>query len=228
MKPSDEVLDLDYESSLESLFGFLGSALCMGISTLAVWYFLVSPGKHGSPAIWVDFPIIPFALGMLCLWALGHWLNTNYDVRYQLNSKTQQLDLVRSIFGQTFKSRVATFSQLHSTAVLSTWSDDKQWNRTWQYALSLVTRSARIVRVSSFSSISQNHQAAEIAKKVGIAHFPCQEKSGTLVARRRRDGTIILGYRPPQWWTNGLVQIGLLVVAIPAVTALVLWLATLL
>ena len=197
MSQTEKILDLDYDSPLETLFGFTGSPWCMGLTSLGIWFFFVSPGKNGRPPIWADFPVFPFLLGMLCVWALGYWLQAHYDVRYQLDPETQQLDLVRKIFGQTFKSRVAEFSELHAAGVMSTWSDDKQGNRHWQYALCLVTRSGRIIRVSSFDSSAMGHQAASIAKNLGIMNFPCQEQAGTLKASRSRDGQVTLIYKAP-------------------------------
>ena len=194
MSQSDEVLDLDYDSPLESLFGFLGSPWYMGGTSLATWFLFVSPGKNGRPPLWADFPVVPFFLVMLCLWGLGQWLKANYDVRYQLDSRTQQLNLVRKIFGQTFRSKVAEFSQLHAAAVQSTWSDDKS-GRTWRYALCLVTNSARIVRVSSFSEVAQADEAARVATSLGIPNFPCQRTTGSLRAKRSRDGKVTLDYK---------------------------------
>ena len=225
MSHADEVLDLDYESPLESLFGFLASPLCMGITSLATWFFFVSPGKHGAPPIWAEFPAIPFFLMMACLWALGQWLLTNYDVRYQLDPKTQQLNLVRKIFGQTFRSRVAEFSQLYSTAVMSTWSDDKHGNRSWEYAMCLVTNSARMVRVSSYSSTAPNAEADRIAKKLGISHFPCQEQTGTLQATRGRQGKVTLRYRAPASKAmTALTSFLIILVAVGVILGLAAWL----
>jgi hypothetical protein len=195
MNNAQTVLDLDYDSPLEQVFGFLGSPLCMLASTLGVWFFMVSPGKNGNPPIWADFPIIPFTLIMACIWAVGFWLKANYDVRYQLDSTTQQLNLVRKIFGQTFKSRIADFSQLHSAAVMSTWSDDKS-GRNWSYALCLVTESAGIVRVSSWERRPQESEAARVAQNLGIPNFRCQPEGGTLKAKRNRDGEVTLSYKP--------------------------------
>lgn len=212
MSQSDEVLDLDYDSPLESLFWFLGSPWCMAGTSLVTWFFFVSPGKNGAPAPWADFPVVPFFLIMLCLWGLGQWLKANYDVRYQLDSRTQQLNLVRKIFGQTFRSKVAEFSKLHAAGVLSTWSDDKQGNRSWQYALCLVTNTARIIRVSSYNFSAQTTEAAKVATSLGILNFPCQLMTGSLRATRGRDGKVTLAYKiaPRSWsgFTLALVVIG--------------------
>ncbi|MFN8610576.1 MAG: hypothetical protein U0931_23755 [Vulcanimicrobiota bacterium] len=190
MSQAHEVIDLDYDSPLENLFWFLGNPWCMGLSFFGTWFMFVSPGKNNTPPIWPDFPVMPFFLIMLCVWAVGFWLKANYDVRYQLDAGTQQLDLVRKIFGQTFKSRIAEFSQLQATAVLSTWSDDKQGNRSWRYALALVTKAGRMVRVSSYSQQAPTTRASEIAHQVGIQYFQHQPATGTLTVRRTPEGEI--------------------------------------
>lgn len=220
MHKADAVLDLDYDSPLENLFWFLGSPWCMGATTLGVWFFMVSPGKNGRPPIWADFPIFPFMLIMLCIWALGFWLKVNYDVRYQLDSATQQLNLVRKIFGQTFKSRIAEFSQLHSAAIMSTWSDDKSGNRSWSYALCLVTKSARIVRVSSWEGMPQDSEAARVAQNLGIPNFRSQLKGGSLRARRGRDGQVTLSYQAPAKYLSSPVVMVVLVVSISVIVGI--------
>lgn len=220
MHKADAVLDLDYDSPLESLFAFLGSPASMVVTTLGAWFIMVSPGKNGAPPIWADFPIVPFALGMACIWAVGFWLKANYDVRYQLDSSTQQLNLVRKIFGQTFKTRVAEFAQLHSAAVMSTWSDSKS-GRSWSYALCLVTKSARLVRVSSWGSFPQETEAAKVAANLGIANFKCKIESGKLVARRNRDGEVDLNYKAPIKDTNVSGWVALL--AIFGFLGLIFW-----
>ena len=197
MNDNEQILDLDYDSPLESLFWFLGNAWCMGITTAAAWFLCIVPGKNGSAPIWADFPLFPVALGMLLLWAIGFWLKANYDVRYQLNAATQQLELVRKVFGRTFRSRVAGFSDLYSTAILSSWSEDKQGNRSWSYALALVTTSARLVRVSSWEMSPQSTKAAQVSRQMGLKDFPSQREAGTLKARRQRDGSVSLRYAPP-------------------------------
>ena len=198
MSQSDEVLDLDYDSPLESLFGFMGSPWSMGGTSLMTWFVFIMPGKNGAPPIWADFPVVPFFLFMLCLWGLGQWLQANYDVRYQLDSKTQQLNLVRKIFGQTFRSKVAEFSQLLGTGITSTWTDDKQGNRSWQYALCLITRSARVIRVSSFGATAPGGEAALVARNLSIEHFRCKDQAGILHATRDREGKVTLGYTTPE------------------------------
>lgn len=218
MRPSEEVLDLDYDSPLENLFWFLGSPWCMGLTSLGVWFFFVSPGKNGRAPIWADFPLLPFLLGMACIWAVGFWLQANYDVRYQLDPRTQQLELVRKMFGHTFKSRIAEFSQLHATAMLSTWTDDKQGNRTWKYAVCLVTKTARIVRVSSFEGSPNIQKAVEISRNLGISSFPHRSAAGSLRAKRERDGSVSLSYQPP----SKSIATGVAIVAIAvAVTVII-------
>ncbi|MBS2036106.1 hypothetical protein JST97_14045 [bacterium] len=197
MRPSSEAIDLDYDSPLENLFWFLGSPWCMGMVFFGTWIAMVSRGKNGAPPVWPDFPVLPFFLTMLCIWAIGFWLKANYDVRYHLDPKTQQLALVRTIFGQLFKTRIADFSQLHSAAVLTSWSDDKQGKRSWQYALCLVTHSARIVRVSSYSSMAPDERASEIARKLGIQYFTRASSGGTLQVSRGPNGSLSLFYNPP-------------------------------
>lgn len=197
MPQPDVVIDLDYDSPLENLFSFLGSPWCMGGCFLCLWFFCVSPGKNGAPPIWPEFPVIPFLLATLCIWSIGFWLKANYDVRYQLDSRTQQLELVRKIFGQSFKSRIAEFSQLHASAVLASWSDDKHGNRSWQYALGLITKSGKIVQVSGYSPMAPDHRAAEIAQKLGIEYFRHLNQSGKLVVRRSKAGEIQLSYKSP-------------------------------
>lgn len=194
MSQSKALLDLDYDSPLETVFSFAGSPLYMGLTSLGTWFLMVSPGKNGAPPIWAEFPVVPFFVGMACIWAVGFWLKSNYDVRYQLDSRTQQLQLVRQIFGQTFKSRVAGFTDLHSTGVMSTYWDDKH-GRHWQYAVGLITRSARIIRVSSYSPTMPTHKAAQIAENLGIPYFPGEEQVGTLRATRDRNGQVAIAYK---------------------------------
>jgi hypothetical protein len=220
MSEADKVLDLDYDSPLEGLFAFLGSPWSMGAVSVMTPILLRGPGKNGSPPLWPTFPVIPFLLGMSCLWALGYWLRANYDVRYQLDSRTQQLELVRKIFGQTFKSRVAEFSQLYATGVTSSWSDDKEGHRSWQYALCLITSQARIIRVSSYHYSAPNNQAAEIARKLGLVHFPCQENVGTLRASRTPQGEVILSYKVAPRPISGWVVWGAVLLAVAIIVTL--------
>ncbi|MBX3170325.1 MAG: hypothetical protein KF760_23165 [Candidatus Eremiobacteraeota bacterium] len=214
MSQSEEILELDYDSPLENLFWFLGSPWCMGGTSLAIWFFFVSPGKNGRPPIWAEFPVFPFFLGMACIWALGFRLKANYDVRYQLDSRTQQLELVRKIFGHTFKSRIAEFSQLHSAAVMSIWSDDKQGNRHWKYALCLVTKSARMVRVSSYEGLVPARKAEELSRNLGIAYYSCRPQAGTLRAARGRDGNVTLSYQAPGRAISTLTAVLVIAVAV--------------
>ena len=195
MNQADEVLDLDYDSPLELLFWFLGSFWCMGGSTLFVWFLFISPGKNGRPPIWADFPIVPFAMGMACVWAVGYWLKANYDVRYQLDSRTQQLNLVRKIFGMIFKSRVTDFSQLHCAGVMSSFSDGKQ-GRSWSYAQCLITKAGRIIRVSSLNGRAPAEEAEKLAQTLGIPSLPCREKM-TLLVQRDSSGQVTVTYQEP-------------------------------
>ncbi|MBS2035243.1 hypothetical protein JST97_09650 [bacterium] len=196
MTQENDSIDLDYESPLEGLFWFLGSPWCMGLIFLVTWFSMVSYGKNGRPPFWPDFPVAKFFLIMLTVWAVGYWLKASYDVRYVLNSRSQQLELVRTIFGRAYRFRIADFAQLHSTAVLSTWSEDKQSNRYWEYALALITQSGRIVRVSSYSALIPSNRAAEIAQKLGIAYFQFQPKAGTLKVRRAKSAELNIYYNP--------------------------------
>ncbi|MFN8608481.1 MAG: hypothetical protein U0931_13170 [Vulcanimicrobiota bacterium] len=190
------LFDLEYESGLETLLGVMASRFAMGATTFMVWLFFTGKGKGGHVPIWADFPTLPFVLGMFCLWLLGRKLAPNYQVRYQLNSQTQQLDLVRIIFGKEFKQRVAGFDELHSTAIAATWSDDKNNNRSWSYALCLVTRAGRIVRVSDYASSPPRDRAREVADKLGIECFHCPEEPGTLKAQCSAGQGVRLYYKP--------------------------------
>lgn len=215
MNQADEVLDLDYDSPLELLFWFLGSFWCMGVVTLFVWFMAISPGKNGRPPIWADFPIVPFAMGMACVWAVGYWLKGNYDVRYQLDSRTQQLNLVRKIFGTVFKSRVADLSQLHSAGVMSSYSDDKN-GRHWSYAQCLVANSGRIIRVSSFVPEPPQAEAEKLAITLGIPSIACQLKA-TLVARPDGAGGVTVNYQEPP--SSGQVSSTFVVIVLVIVLA---------
>lgn len=197
MPKSGEVIDLDYDSPVENLLWFLGSPWCMGVCFLGLWFMCVSPGKNGTPPIWPEFPVTPFLLATLCIWSVGFWLKANYDVRYQLNPQTQQLELVRKIFGQVFKSRIADFTQLHASAVLGSWSDDKSGNRSWMYALALVTKTGKVVRVSSYGSMAPDSRAAEIAQQLGIEYFRHYSQAGRLVVGRSKTGEVQLSYKSP-------------------------------
>lgn len=195
MSHENEIIDLDFDSSLENVFSFLGSPIYMGITFVLTWLFFISPGKNHQPPIWADFPVFQFFLLMLCIWAVGFYLKANYDIRYQLNSKTQQLDLVRKIFSLTYKSHIANFAQLKTVAIQSTWLDGK-FGRKWLYALCLVTDQAKIIKVSSYTEEPPEAQADDIARSLGITNFPCQKEVGNLQVSRPQSGQIILHYQP--------------------------------
>lgn len=133
---------------------------------------------------------------MFVLWGIGHYLKANYDVRYQLNPRTQQLELVRNIFGSVFTSKVNHLSEFYAAGVLSTWTDTKA-GREWKYAVCLVTKSARMVRVSSYLKVPPSERTAEIASKLGIEYFDCGPEAGNTVARLSQDGKVSIGCAPP-------------------------------
>ncbi|MBS2035196.1 hypothetical protein JST97_09405 [bacterium] len=195
MSNAGEVIDLDYDSPLEQVFGFLGSAPSMAFTTFGIWFLFVCPGKNGRPPIWADFPLMPFIAAMTCIWAVGYWLKVNYDVRYQLNPHTQQLEIVRNIFGKVFKTRVCEFSKLYAAGVMSHWWDSKA-GRQWLYAVCLVTKSAQMVRVSSFDPIPPLERSKEIASTLGLDHFDCGVQVGTMVATLGPDGKVSIGCAP--------------------------------
>ncbi|MBS2033918.1 hypothetical protein JST97_02970 [bacterium] len=203
---SDQVIDLDYDSPLEGVFSILASPIYLGLTFLAIWFICVNPGNQHSSPLWSNFPVAPVALTFLCIWGLGVFLKFNYDVRYQLDPKTQQLDLVRRIFGFTFKTRVLALSEVYSTAIISTWSDDKEGNRSWRNAIGLVTGCGQIVRVSSFTLGVPTKRAVEVARLLGIPHYPHQPEAGCLKARRSETGQVVLSYEmvPDQPITIGI------------------------
>lgn len=193
MTQSDEVIDLDYHSPLENVLWFLATPWCIGLCSLGVWMLFTLRDKDGD-SLWADFPTWPFMLVMSCIWALGYWLKPKYDVRYQLNPRTQQLELTRTIFGHAFRNPIAPFSQLYAVATLSSWVEQKGGGKVWSYAVGLVTRSGRIIRVSPYQSSPDTQKAAEIASKMGIHNSPCRREAGRLKVRRGPDGEPKLNY----------------------------------
>jgi len=49
--------------------------------------------------------------------------------------------------------------------------------------------------VSSYDPSTQTEKAAEVARNLGIANFPCQLQTGSLRAARGRDGKVTLSYK---------------------------------
>ncbi|MFN8611665.1 MAG: hypothetical protein U0931_29235 [Vulcanimicrobiota bacterium] len=197
MNDSKEVIELDYDSPIEQLLSFAGSYWMLGLTAMLVWPILICPSKPDDPPLREQYPVMPFVLAMLLIWLSSLWLKGKYDVRYQLNPQTQQLQLVRKILGHTFRTPVCEFSQLYAAGVLSTFIQNKE-GRHWRYALCLVTRAARLLRVSSYGLAPPNEKAAEIAQTLGLQHFECQPEAGTMEATLDLAGNVVIACRPPR------------------------------
>lgn len=124
---------------------------------------------------------------------------------------------MRQVLGLTFRLRVVDFKDLHSVAVVSAFGADRSKD-TWRYALALVTRKARVFRVSTYRAMAPIYEARRLSRLLKIACFPCREEEGFLLAWLKADGTVALDYAfratPWFWLTVAAMVATVLAVAV--------------
>lgn len=223
MKEANDIFELPVRSPLKDLAWMLSSPWFIGFFSLLVAFVVVRIRNAGDLPFFTHFSLPVFFSVMLCLWALGRWLQANYDIAYQLNARTQDVSLTRTIAGYPLKIRLAEFSELHAAGVQCDWWDGKG-DRHWQYALCLVTRSGGILRLSGYETRPPGPVAREIAEKLGIVYFPYQERIGRLTARLNSEGQPELAYTQAPPMESPLIElVKILVLAVLAVLAAILW-----
>ena len=198
-EPPGEVIDLDYDSPLESLFSFGSSGLFLGA---VAWCTLTVARGSKTPAF-PGFHLPSFLAFLLMVWLLSKWIRRNIDVRYQIDAATQQLLLVRKIFFLQFKTACANLTDLQGLAWSGEFMGQKGRGKVWGYALFLVKRNAGLVRVSNYfenvlggaAEAEREDKAAEIAQKLGLEYSPLVPECGRLQASLDRDGKVVFSHQ---------------------------------
>lgn len=145
-----ERLILDLDTPLEQ--AMLGVAIVGGIGALFALFATLEDSSNFGYIV----------LGLL-LGGLGLWLRSQVDTYYILDRPRKTVLFRRKFLGREEEIPVLTFDQLYALSIQGRFRQNK-YSKWWEYALLLVGRQGRQIRVSDFFC---NHEGFRRVQSAG-------------------------------------------------------------